>query len=88
MVAGHPPRERIVLGPGEQCPACGRPLRLVGEVLADAMTLIETAKMSGLNPEAYLTDILARINDHTINRLDDLLKWNWRAANACQTAAA
>lgn len=59
-----------------------------GEVLADAMTLIETAKMSGLNPEAYLTDVLARINDHKINRLDDLLPWNWRATDACQTAAA
>ncbi|WP_299440257.1 IS66 family transposase [uncultured Rhodospira sp.] len=59
-----------------------------GEVLADAMTLIETAKMSGLNPEAYLTDILARINDHKINRLDELLPWNWRATDARHTAAA
>jgi hypothetical protein len=59
-----------------------------GEVLADAMTIIETAKMSGLNPEAYLTDVLARINDHKINRLDDLLPWTWSATDACQTAAA
>ena len=47
------------------------------EILAGAMTLIETAKMSGLNPEAYLADILARINDHMNPRLDELLPWNW-----------
>ena len=49
-----------------------------GEILANAMTLIETAKLSGLNPEAYLADLLARINDHLITRLDELLPWNWK----------
>ena len=38
------------------------------------MTVIETAKMNGLDPQAYLTDILSRINDHKINRLDELLR--------------
>ena len=47
------------------------------EILADAMTIIETAKMSGLNPETYLADMLARINDHINPRLDELLPWNW-----------
>jgi transposase len=47
------------------------------ETLARAMTLIETAKMNGLDPQAYLTDILGRIHDHKINRLDELLPWNW-----------
>lgn len=47
------------------------------ETLARAMTIIETAKMNGLDPQAYLTDVLDRINDHRINRLDDLLPWNW-----------
>ena len=42
------------------------------------MTVIETAKLNGLDPQAYLTDILARINDHKINRLDELLPWNWQ----------
>mgnify|MGYP006279109873 CR=1 FL=1 len=51
-----------------------------GETFADAMTLIETAKLSGLNPEAYLADVLARINDHPNKRLDDLLPWNWQHA--------
>jgi transposase len=47
------------------------------ETLARAMTIIETAKMNGLDPQAYLADILGRIHDHKINRLDDLLPWNW-----------
>ena len=41
------------------------------------MTIIETAKMNGLDPQAYLTDVIARINDHKINRIDELLPWNW-----------
>lgn len=47
------------------------------ETLARAMTIIETAKMNGLDPQAYLTDVLTRINDHKINRIDELLPWNW-----------
>ena len=49
-----------------------------GETLASAMTIIETAKICGLDPQAYLTDVLSRIHDHKINQLDDLLPWNWR----------
>ena len=58
------------------------------ETLARAMTVIETAKMNGLDPQAYLTDILGRINDHKINRLDELLPWNWAPIAApCAKAA-
>jgi transposase len=57
-----------------------------GETLADAMTIIETAKLNSLNPAAYLADVLGRINDHKINALDQLLPWNWRPAET--TAAA
>jgi transposase len=50
-----------------------------GGTRAAAMyTLIETAKMNGLDPEAYLRDIIARIADHPINRITELLPWNWR----------
>ena len=38
---------------------------------------IELQLANGLDPQAYLADILARIHDHKINRLDDLLPWNW-----------
>jgi transposase len=47
------------------------------ETLARAMTVIETAKLNGLDPQAYLADVLDRIHDHKINRLDELLPWNW-----------
>jgi transposase len=59
-----------------------------GEILADAMTVIETAKLSGLNPEAYLADILTRIRDHDPAKLDDLLPWNWSAGLPAAAKAA
>lgn len=49
-----------------------------GETLASAMTIIETAKFNGLDPQAYLADIFGRIHDHKINRIDELLPWNWK----------
>jgi transposase len=59
-----------------------------GEILADAMTVIETAKLSGLNPEVYLADILTRIRDHEPAKLDDLLPWNWAAGLQATAKAA
>ena len=59
-----------------------------GETLADAMTLIETAKLSGLDPEAWLADVLARINQHRITRLDELLPWHWTRGLAKAARAA
>ena len=47
-----------------------------GRRAAIAYTIIETAKMNGLDPEAYLHDIINRIADHPIKRIDDLLPWN------------
>lgn len=48
-----------------------------GHRAAKMYTIIETAKMNGLDPEAYLRDVFARIADHKINRIDELLPWNW-----------
>jgi len=58
-----------------------------GGTLADAMTIIESAKMSGLNPEAYLADVLARINDHMNPKLDELLPWNWKSTGQTEVKA-
>ena len=43
------------------------------ETLARAIRVIETAKLNGLDPQAYLADILNHIHDHKINRFDELL---------------
>lgn len=40
-------------------------------------TLIGTARMNGIEPEAWLTDVIARIGAHPIKRLAELLPWNW-----------
>ncbi len=52
------------------------------------MTVIETAKLSGLNPEAYLTAILGRIRNHDPRHLDELLPWTWSASRNAAPAAA
>ena len=42
-------------------------------------SLIATAKLNGIEPYAYLQDVLQRMVDgHSINRIDDLLPWNWK----------
>ncbi len=58
------------------------------ETLARAMTLVETAKLNGLDPQAYLADVLDRIHDHKINRIDELLPWNWVPTKAVSAQAA
>ena len=52
-----------------------------GKSAAIAYTLIETAKLNGVDPQAWLTDVLGRIADHKITKLDELLPWRY-AANA------
>jgi len=42
-------------------------------------TILESCKMLGINPEAYLRDVLARIADHPINRIGELLPWRWKS---------
>ena len=53
-----------------------------GERAAVMLTLIQTAKLNDIDPQAWLADVLARINDHNIQTLDQLLPWNWKAASA------
>jgi hypothetical protein len=48
-----------------------------GERAAVMYTLIQTARLNGLDPEAYLRDVIGRIADHPINRIEELLPWKW-----------
>ncbi len=47
-----------------------------GEQAAAIYSLVQTAKLNGIDPEAYLREVLGRIADHPINRIDELLPWN------------
>ena len=59
-----------------------------GEHWAIHASLIETCKLNGVDPEAYLADIFARlVEGHPINRLDELLPWTWAAAHQDRRAA-
>ena len=60
-----------------------------GGTRAAAMySLIITAKMNGVDPQAWLTDVLARIAEHPANRLSELLPWNWQPISADAPAIA
>jgi transposase len=53
-----------------------------GERAAVMYTLIQTARLNDVDPQAWLADVLARINEHNIRQLDQLLPWNWKATAA------
>jgi transposase len=57
-----------------------------GERAAVMYTLIQTAKLNNVDPQAWLADVLARIADHKITDLAALLPWNWKSA--CRIAEA
>jgi hypothetical protein len=59
-----------------------------GERAATLYTLIATAKLNGVDPQAWLADVLARINDHKITDLAALLPWRWAAARENRKLAA
>ena len=49
-----------------------------GQRAAFMYSLIVTAKLNDIDPQAWLADVLARIADHPAQKLDELLPWNWR----------
>src|SRR5881394_3941151 len=58
-----------------------------GARAAAIYTLIETCKLNGIDPRAWLADILARIADHPAKRIAELLPWHWRGVTAAAQAA-
>ena len=58
-----------------------------GERAAAMFTLIETAKLNNVDPQAWLADVLCRINDHPAAKLNQLLPWHWKTSQAYAAAA-
>ena len=52
-----------------------------GKAMAIVFNLIETAKLNGVDPQAWLANVLRCIADHKINRIDELLPWNNRSSD-------
>jgi hypothetical protein len=59
-----------------------------GQRAAAMYSLIITAKMNGVDPQAWLADVLEHIAGHQAHRLDELLPWNWRRSAAIPALAA
>jgi len=51
-------------------------------------SLIVTAKLNDVDPQAWLADVLGRIATHPASRIDELLRWNWQASRALRSEAA
>ena len=58
-----------------------------GHRTAALYTLIETAKLNRIDPQAWLADVLRRLPDHPARRIDDLLPWNRTQPQPRQIAA-
>jgi transposase len=59
-----------------------------GRRAATLYSLIVTAKLNDVDPQAWLADVLARIAGHPVHSIDDLLPWNWRPPTDPKEAAA
>ena len=59
-----------------------------GQRAATMYSLIVTAKMNEVDPQAWLADVLARIAGHPAHRIDELLPWNWQPRSAPRSQAA
>ncbi|WP_370647443.1 IS66 family transposase [Polymorphobacter sp. PAMC 29334] len=58
-----------------------------GEDAAIFYSLVETCRLNGIDPQAWLTDIIERIGEHPINRIDELLPWVWAKTHGLKIAA-
>jgi transposase len=59
-----------------------------GERAASIYSLVGSAKLNGMDPEAYLREVLTRIADHPVNRIADLLPWNFVPTESTHSSTA
>ena len=63
--------------------------KIGGERAAAIYTVIETCKMNGVEPQAYIADVIAKIAvDWPASRWDELMPWNWKRFTSCSEAQA
>ena len=87
------PRPPARYGQNDRAIAIGRKNYLfagsdAGGRAAAIYSLIESAKLNGLNLQHYLADLLARIADHPARRITELLPWNWQPVDSTRAAAS
>ena len=58
-----------------------------GHRAAAIYTLVQTAKLNDVDPQAWLADVLARLQDHPAKRINELLPWNWKSERQQKAAA-
>lgn len=56
-----------------------------GPRLANLFTVVENCRLAGVDPEAYLVDLIARLPDHPMKRIAELLPHTWKTARSTQT---
>ena len=57
-----------------------------GRRAAAIFSLIQTCKLNDVDPQAWLAFVLAKLPDHPAKKIDELLPWNWKAAQAADQA--
>jgi hypothetical protein len=80
------PSVAFAVSPSEENRGCSADPTAAG--IAQPHSLIVTAKVNGVDPQAWLADVLSRIADHPAHRLDELLPWNWRPRSVRTPALA
>lgn len=92
-IPDHIPRMEVELTPGaDACADCGGRLRRIagsprgGDRAAFMYSLIVTAKMNDVDPQAWLAEVLRRLPDTPLSCLPELLPWNWKAHHIAQAA--
>ena len=75
-----PPKERCAASHWAESRGYSAAPTAEGHRAAAMYSLIVSAKMNDVDPQAWLADVLARIAAHPAHRLDELLPWNWKTA--------